>query len=191
MSLLHSPSLREQLTTSGEITISYFHIWKCYITLFKIQPTLTQAWILNTSKRLFMWCLEMWHFLARYFFTLCLLVCFFFALCLFVWRLLAWCLFVLYLSVQYLHDGGFFSIFSFYRGLFFTNFDLVYFRFDLTLFTFRLLNFVIDIPSYHRLAYASAFTHLSSASLNKQWRKNEKRKRKMRMFSLLKSERCW
>ena len=31
---------------------------------------------------------------------------------------------------------------------FFTNFDSVYFRFDLTLFTFRLLNFVIDIPSY-------------------------------------------
>ena len=34
---------------------------------------------------------------------------------------------------------------------FFTNFDSVYFRFDLTLFTFRLLNFVIDIPSYARL----------------------------------------
>ena len=31
---------------------------------------------------------------------------------------------------------------------FFTNFDSVYFRFDLTLFTFRLLDFVIDIPSY-------------------------------------------
>ena len=32
---------------------------------------------------------------------------------------------------------------------FFTNFDSVYFRFDLTLFTFRLLNFVIDLPSYY------------------------------------------
>ena len=32
--------------------------------------------------------------------------------------------------------------------LFFTNFDSVCFRFDLTLLTFRLLNFVIDIPSY-------------------------------------------
>ena len=31
----------------------------------------------------------------------------------------------------------------------FTNFDSVYFRFDLTLFTLMLLNFVIDIPSYH------------------------------------------
>ena len=31
---------------------------------------------------------------------------------------------------------------------FFTNFDSVYVRFDLSLFTFRLLNFVIDIPSY-------------------------------------------
>ena len=35
---------------------------------------------------------------------------------------------------------------------FFTNFDLVYFRFDLTIFTFRLLNIVIDIPSYHTSA---------------------------------------
>ena len=51
-------------------------------------------------------------------------------------------------SVRYLYDGGFFSISSSYRGLSFTNFDSVYFRFDLTLFTFRLLNFVIDIPSY-------------------------------------------
>ena len=32
--------------------------------------------------------------------------------------------------------------------LFFTNFDWVCFRFDLTLFPFRLLNFVINIPSY-------------------------------------------
>ena len=52
-------------------------------------------------------------------------------------------------SARYLYDGGFFSISSSYRGLSFTNFDSVYFRFDLTLFTFRLLNFVIDIPSYH------------------------------------------
>ena len=55
---------------------------------------------------------------------------------------------VLPFSAWYLYDSGFFSISSFYRGLFFfTNFDSVYFRFDLTLFTFRLLNFVIDIPS--------------------------------------------
>ena len=51
-------------------------------------------------------------------------------------------------SGRYLYDGGFLSISSSYRGLSFTNFDSVYFRFDLTLFTFRLLNFVIDIPSY-------------------------------------------
>ena len=51
-------------------------------------------------------------------------------------------------SARYLYDSGFFSISSSYRGLSFTNFDSVYFRFDLTLFTFRLLNFVIDIPSY-------------------------------------------
>ena len=51
-------------------------------------------------------------------------------------------------SARYLYDGGFFSISSSYRSLSFTNFDSVYFRFDLTLFTFRLLNFVIDIPSY-------------------------------------------
>ena len=51
-------------------------------------------------------------------------------------------------SARYLYDGGFFSISSSYRGLSFTNFDSVYFRFDLTLFTFRLLNFVIDTPSY-------------------------------------------
>ena len=51
-------------------------------------------------------------------------------------------------SARYLYDSGFFSISSSYRGLPFTNFDSVYFRFDLTLFTFRLLNFVIDIPSY-------------------------------------------
>ena len=57
---------------------------------------------------------------------------------------------VLPFSAWYLYDSGLFSISSFYRGLFFfTNFDLVYFRFDLTLFTFRLLNIVIDIPSYH------------------------------------------
>ena len=43
---------------------------------------------------------------------------------------------------------AFLSISSSYRGLSFTTFDSVYFRFDLTLFTFRLLNFVIDIPSY-------------------------------------------
>ena len=52
-------------------------------------------------------------------------------------------------SAWYLYDSGFFSISSSYRGLSFTNFDSVYFRFDLTLFTFRLLNFVIDIPSYN------------------------------------------
>ena len=51
-------------------------------------------------------------------------------------------------SARYLYDSGFFSISSSYRGLSFINFDSVYFRFDLTLFTFRLLNFVIDIPSY-------------------------------------------
>ena len=51
-------------------------------------------------------------------------------------------------SAWYLCGSGFFSISSSYRGLSFTNFDSVYFRFDLTLFTFRLLNFVIDIPSY-------------------------------------------
>ena len=51
-------------------------------------------------------------------------------------------------SARYLYDSGFFSISSSYRGPSFTNFDSVYFRFDLTLFTFRLLNFVIDIPSY-------------------------------------------
>ena len=32
---------------------------------------------------------------------------------------------------------------------FFTNFDSVYFRFDLTPSPFRLLNFVIDVPSYY------------------------------------------
>ena len=51
-------------------------------------------------------------------------------------------------SAWYLYDSGFFSISSFYRGLFFTNFDAVNIRFDLTLFTFRSLNFVTDIPSY-------------------------------------------
>ena len=52
-------------------------------------------------------------------------------------------------SASYLCDSGFFSISSIYRGLFWTNFETVYFRFDLSHFTFRLLNFVIDIPSYH------------------------------------------
>ena len=56
---------------------------------------------------------------------------------------------VMSFSTWYLYDGGFFSISSFYRGLFFTNFDSAYFRIDLTLFSFRLLNFVIDIPSYY------------------------------------------
>ena len=51
-------------------------------------------------------------------------------------------------SAWYLYDSGFFSISSSYCGLSFANFDSVYFRFDLTLFSFRLLNFVIDIPSY-------------------------------------------
>ena len=41
----------------------------------------------------------------------------------------------------------YFFLFPFISS-FFTNFDTVYFRFDLTLYTFRLLNFVIDIPSY-------------------------------------------
>ena len=51
-------------------------------------------------------------------------------------------------------------IVAFYRGFFFTNFDLVYFRFDLTLFTFRLLNFVINIPSYPLLLFLN---HMSVA----------------------------
>ena len=55
-------------------------------------------------------------------------------------------------SAWYLYDSGFFSTSSFYRGLLFTNFDSVYFRFDLTLFNFRLLNFVIEIPSYGRVS---------------------------------------
>ena len=74
-----------------------------------------------------------------------------------VW-LFAWCLFACWLlryaSLRYafLRDTymivAFFSISSFYRGLFFTSFASVYTRFDLTLFTLRLLNVVIDIPSW-------------------------------------------
>ena len=37
-------------------------------------------------------------------------------------------------SARYLYDSGFFSISSFNRSLFFSNFDSAYFRFDLTLF---------------------------------------------------------
>ena len=51
---------------------------------------------------------------------------------------------------------GFLVFLPFTVGFFFTNFDSVYFRFDLTLFTFRLLNFVIDIPSYYDARFSKS-----------------------------------
>ena len=55
---------------------------------------------------------------------------------------------------------------------FFTNFDSVYFRLDLTLFTFRLLNFVIDIPSYQEPIMGSC-SHLPNLQCNQPWKARE------------------
>ena len=84
--------------------------------MFKIH-----AWILS---KLITWCPFCKLPFLRFLFACCL-----FALCLF-----AYCLFACWLFAWYLYDSGFFSISSFYRGLFFSNFYSAYFRFDLTLF---------------------------------------------------------
>ena len=83
-------------------------------------------------------------------FVCCLFACWLFAWCLFACCFLAWCLFLrdTYMIVAFLVFLPFTVVF------FFTNFDTVYFRFHSTLFIFRLLNFVIDIPSYNSAGFA-------------------------------------
>ena len=111
---------------------------------------------------LFAWCLFAFWLFAWCLFALCLFDCWFFAWCLFVCCLFAlclfeWCLFVCWLFVWclfacclvawclFLRDTymivAFFSISSFYRGLFFYQLWLGIYQ------TFHY--FVIDIPSYY------------------------------------------
>ena len=120
---------------------------------------------------LFAWCLFALCLFACWLFTWCLFACCLFALCLFACCLLAWCLLLwcLFLCKTYMIVVfWYFFLFPFISS-FFTNFDTVYFRFDLTLYTFRLLNFVIDIPSY----FWAILKELSSLKRNsKQWTQN-------------------
>ena len=94
-------------------------------------------------------------------------------------------------SKWYLYDGGFFSISSFYRGLFFTNFDSAYFRIDLTFFNFRLLNFVIDIPSYtlYGMEWNDLFNVLLAQS-SKPELKTSKTLDKLKIQDKIKCELC-
>ena len=105
-------------------------------------------------------------------FALCLFACCLFACSLSAWCFLPWCLFLrdTYMIVALL-------VFLPFTVVFFTNFDSVYFRFDLNLSTFRLLNFVIDIPSYKY----SFYVRFEDRKLALQQRK----KTQMKLFSFV------
>ena len=100
------------------------------------------------SKLTFMGCLFPCCLFASCLFACCLLALCLFACWLFAWFLFACWLFALCLFAWHLYDSCLFKYFFFLPWSFFTSFDSVYTRFDLTLFTLRLLNFVIDIPSW-------------------------------------------